>query len=123
MAALLVVLAAAYSAPEALARNYTVKWTYELVPPETGPPEPGAYGQYTVTFDSRAQMAMAAKEVAVNCRRLTSGRPYDVVVLVAWNDQWDGYGWYLKRLTFTADAKGRLNGQFTVGGGESYVYV
>ncbi len=121
LAALLVALGALFTAPQAFARNTEDKLTYELVAPEIDPPEPEAFGQYTLTDDSASPLW--PWEVDASCRQLTPWNLYCVVATVFWSDEWGNCGWYYLCRTFTADKNGKLEGQFIVDGGWCYVSV
>lgn len=102
-----------------------VSYTYELVPPAVDSAEPQASGQYTKT-DS--PLPFGPMDVEVSCRHLTPGKQYYVVYVVSWQENywfgpWGNWGSYQACISLTADRKGRLEAQFTVGGGESYMNV
>ena len=100
---------------------FTAKFSecYQLSFPSIDPPEPKASGMCTLQWVG-IEPPVA---VAVSCRGLTPGNQYCVVVHYAWteirysNEGILGYWEYetVGELPFTADARGRLNTEFTSG--------
>ena len=128
LAALLVALGALFAAPQAFARNTEDKLTYELVAPEIDPPEPEAFGQYTLTDDSA--VPGWPQEVDLSCRGLTPWKQYRVVLLVFWQDipgdtvgGWSNWGLYEQSYLLIADNKSRISHEFTIMSYDKYVAV
>jgi hypothetical protein len=119
LTALALVVGALFTASPALARKpgpiVPVTYTYKLVPPEVNPPQPQASGQWTL---ETASLPTSSVGVDVSCRRLTPGQQYVVTYWVVWYPWfWDGEPcptWECDTQVVMADAKGRLNAQFTV---------